>query len=134
MVFPTEYGICPWELHHIGFHLYILLSLFQPEHCLVIVSWCPFCSHETLYGLGCAVVFNSNFSTVSLDTRLSVLPLLMISLHTFSLVFQDVLTRLFLCTGFSISASSFKRTFLNIRDDPSSAPSASTSLHCASEM
>jgi hypothetical protein len=108
--------------------------LISTRHCLVIITWCPFCSHETLYGLGCAIVFNSNFSTISVDTRLSVLPLSMITLHTLSLVLQAVLKRLFLCTGFSIYASGFKRTFLNIRDALSSAPSASTSLCLASEM
>jgi len=42
--------------------------------------------------------------------------------------------RLFLYTGLSIFASGFKRTFLNIRDIPSSSPSASTSLLCDYEL
>jgi hypothetical protein len=114
-------------------------SLYPPilklsKHCLVTVTWCPFYNHETLYGLGCAVVSSSNFSTISVDTKLSVLPLSIITLHTLSLVLQVVLKRLFLCTSFSTYASGFKRTFLNIRDLPSSSPSASTFPLCDSEM
>jgi hypothetical protein len=114
-------------------------SLYPPilnstKHCLVTITWCPFCNHETLYGSGCAVVSSSNLSTISVDTKLSVLPLSIITLHTLSLVLQVVLNRLFLCTGFLTSASGFKRTFLIIRDVPSSAPSSSTFPLCASEM
>jgi hypothetical protein len=108
--------------------------LISTRHCLAIVTWCPFFNHETLYGLGCVVVFSSNFSTIPMDTRLSILSLSMITLHTLSLVLQAILKRLFLCTSFSIFASGFKRTFLNIRDAPSYATSSSTSIHCASEM
>jgi hypothetical protein len=108
--------------------------LNSTKHCLVTITWCPFCNHETLYGFGCVVVSSSNFSTISVDTKLSVLPLSIITLHTLYLVLQVVLKRLFLCTGFSTYAFGFKRTFLNIRDLPSSAPSASTSLLCSSEM
>jgi hypothetical protein len=141
MTFLSYYHGLPNKMWHtsMGITSHVISSLYPPilistRHCLVIITCCPFCSHETLYGLGCAVVFSSNFSTIYVDTRLSVLPLSMITLHTSSLVLQAVLKRLFLCTGSSISASGFKRTFLNIRDAPSSALSSSTYLHCASEM
>jgi hypothetical protein len=114
-------------------------SLYPPilnstKHCLVTITWCPFYNHETLYGSRCAFVSSSNFSTISMDTKLSVLPLSIITLHTLSLVLQAVLNRLFLCTVFLTFAYGFKRTFLIIRDVPSSAPSASTFSLCASEM
>jgi hypothetical protein len=141
MTFLSNYHGFPNKMWHtsMGITSHRISSLYLPilistKHCLVIVTWCPFCRNETLYGFGCEVVFRPNFSTISMDTRLLVLPLSMITLHTLSLVLQAVLKRLFLCTGFSISASGFKRTFLNIRDAPSSTPYASTSLHCSSEM
>jgi hypothetical protein len=114
-------------------------SLYPPilnstNYCLVTITWCPFCNQETLYGFGCAIVFSSNFSTISMYTKLSVLPLLIITLHTLPLVLQVVWKRLFLYTGLSTSASGFKITFLNIRDLPSSSPSDSTSLLCAYEL
>ena len=141
MTFLSNCHGLPNKMWHtsMGITSHRISSLYPPilistGHCLAIVTWCPFYSHETLYGLGCAVVFSSNFSTISVDTRLSVLPLSMTTLHTLSLVLKVVLKRLFLCTSFSISAYGFKRTFFNIRDAPSSAPSASTSLRLASEM
>jgi hypothetical protein len=78
-----------------------------------------------LYGVGCPVVSSSNFSTISVDTKLSVHPLSIIPLHTFSLVLQVVLNKLFHCIGFSTSGSDFKRTFFIIRYFSSSMPSAS---------
>jgi hypothetical protein len=96
--------------------------LNSTRHCLVIVTWLPFCNHETLYEVGCAVISSSNLSTISVDTKLSVFPLSIITLHTISLVLQAVLNRLFLCTGFSTSSSSFKRTFFIIKYLPYSTP------------
>jgi hypothetical protein len=76
---------------------------------------------------------------MSLDVQLSpaplsppsmwILPLSIITLHTLSLFLQVVLNRFLLWTGFSIFGSGFKRTFLNIRDFPSSAPSSHLSFH-----
>ena len=116
---------------HIIFFLYPPI-LNSTKHCLVTITWCPFYNHETLYGFGCVIVSSSNFSTISVDTKLSVLPLSIITFHTLSLVLQVVLKRLFLCTCLSTSTSGFKRTFLNIKDLPSFAPSISTFIFCAS--
>jgi hypothetical protein len=114
-------------------------SLYSPilnstKHYLVTVTWCHFCNHETLYGFGCGSVSSSNFSNIFLETKFSVLPLPIIALNTMSFVLQVVLNRLFLCTGFSTSASGFRRTFLNIRDVPSYAPFSLTFLLYASEI
>jgi hypothetical protein len=122
-----------------GITSHIISSLYPPilnsaKHYLVTITWFPFCNHETLYGFGCAVVSSSSFSTISVDTRLSMLPLSIINLHTLYLVLKAILNRLFLYTVFSIFASGFKRTFLNIRDLPSSTPSASTFPLCDSQM
>jgi hypothetical protein len=68
------------------------------------------------------------------DTRLSVLPLSTITLHTLSLVLQAVLNKFFLWTGFSISFSGFKIIFLIIKDLLPSTSSASTFFFCASKM
>jgi hypothetical protein len=85
-----------------------------------------FCNHETLYGLRCAIVSNSIFSTIFVDTILSVLPLSTIIFHTLSLFLQAILNKLFLWTGFSTSFSGFARIFLIIRDIPPSTYSSST--------
>jgi hypothetical protein len=141
MTFLSNYHGLPNKIWHtsMGITSHRISSLYPPilnstKHCLVTITWCPFYNHETLYGFGCAVVSNSNFSTISVDIKFSVLPLSIITLQTLSLVLQAVLKRLFLCTGFSTSASGFKRNFLNIRDVPSSAPYASTFLLRASKM
>ena len=141
MMFLSNCHGIPKKICHtsMGITSHRISSLYPPililtRHCLVIVAWCPFCSHETLYGLGSVVIFSSSFSTISVDTTFPVLPLSMITFQIMSFVLQAVLKRLFLCTGFSIFVSGFKRTFLNIRDAPSSSPSASTSLHCDFEM
>jgi hypothetical protein len=63
------------------------------------------------------------FSTIFVDTKLSVLPLSMITLHTLSLVLQAVLNKLFLWIGSLTSFSGFMRTFLIMSDLPSSAAS-----------
>jgi hypothetical protein len=55
------------------------------------------------------------------DTKLSVLPLSMITLHTLSLVLQAVLNKLFLWTGSCTSFSGFTRDFLIMSDLPSSS-------------
>jgi hypothetical protein len=141
MTFPSNYHGIPNKIWHtsMGITSHRISCLYPPilnstKHCLVTITWCPFCNHETFYGFRCAIISSSNLSTISMDTKLSVLPLSIITLHTLSLVLQVVLKRLFLYTGFSTSTSVFKRTFLNIRDVPSSTPSTSTFLLYASEM
>jgi hypothetical protein len=111
MTFMSNYHSLPKKIWHtsMGITSHIISSLYPPilnstKHCLVTITYCPLCNHETLYGFGCVVVSISNLSTIYVDIKLSVLPLSIITLHTLSLVLKVVLKRLFLCTGLSTSA------------------------------
>jgi hypothetical protein len=104
------------------------------RHCLLTITFYSFCNHETLHGFVCAVVSNSNFSTISMDTKLSVIPLSIITLHSLYLLLQAFLDKFFFCTAFSTSIFVFKKTFLNIMDIPSSIPFASIFSFYTSKM
>ena len=86
--------------------------------CSLTNNWWPFWNHETLYGVGCFNLFNLIFSTISLETRFSVLPLLITTLQHFPPTLQTILNKVLLYASLVVSLVGFNKTLFIIKASP----------------
>src|SRR5271156_4623171 len=84
------------------------------RHCSLTMTLWSSCTQAIRYGCGCFCLLSFNFVTISSDTKLSVLPLSIITSQNLPSYLHLVRNRLLLCSGsFSpLNRSPLNRTLL----------------------
>ena len=113
---PTKQDMANIHRHHITKYYVLVIPNLQVDLTLLAnKQLITILQPQTLYGIGCFVFGNFNFSITSMETKLSMLPPSMITFQHLPCTLHTVLNNAFHCGVSSTSLTCFNNTYLITR-------------------